>query len=51
MKLTAIAIIALVLCSATAMRLPSMRGTISSTTLVENDVMNALKKHDNELSK
>jgi len=51
MKLTAIAIIALVLTSATCMRLPSMRGTMSSTTLVENDVMNALKKHDNELSK
>ena len=44
MKLTAITIIAFVICSASSFRLPSMRGTISTTTLVENDVMNALKK-------
>ena len=51
MKLTALAIIAFIVCSVSSTGLRKLRGALSAVTLVENDVINALKKYDNDMSK
>lgn len=51
MKLLNISFIAILVVSTLAVRLPSFKGTASITELVEKDVINALKKHDNDLSR
>ncbi len=50
-KILNVVLIAILLTSNLAIKLPALRGPVRMTELIEKQVINALKKYDNELSR
>jgi hypothetical protein len=50
-KILNVVLIAILLTSNLAIKLPTLKGPVRMTELVERQVINALKKYDNELSR